>query len=261
MKRRQAIELTWQFSKRDVLGRYRGSFLGLGWSLVAPLLMLSLYTFVFSTILQARWPGIESESSLLYATNLFAGLIIINFISEVATKASTLIIGHANYVKRVVFPLEILGVSTVLSAAFHSAISIGLLLIFQLIATGSLSWSILSLPLLWLPLLITSLGLAWLISALGVYVRDTIQVINIAITLLLFLSPVFFPASRYPEAYKPLLSLNPLVWMIEDMRAVILMGEWPQLGPLVIALIGSVVVAYVCRRLFQKARRGFADVL
>ena len=147
MKRRQAVELTWQFSKRDVLGRYRGSFLGLGWSLVAPLLMLSLYTFVFSTILQARWPGIESESSLLYATNLFAGLIIINFISEVATKASTLIIGHANYVKRVVFPLEILGVSTVLSAAFHSAISIGLLLVFQLIATGSLSWSILSLPL------------------------------------------------------------------------------------------------------------------
>ena len=178
MNRRQAVELTWQFTKRDVLGRYRGSFLGLGWSLVAPLLMLSLYTFVFSTILQARWPGIESESSLLYAINLFAGLIIINFISEVATKASTLIIGHANYVKRVVFPLEILGVSTVLSAAFHSAISIVLLLIFQWIAAGSLSWSILSLPFLWLPLIIASLGLAWLISALGVYVRDTVQVIN-----------------------------------------------------------------------------------
>jgi lipopolysaccharide transport system permease protein len=261
MNRRQALELTWQFTKRDVLGRYRGSFLGLGWSLVAPLLMLSLYTFVFSTILQARWPGIESESSLLYAINLFAGLIIINFISEVATKASTLIIGHANYVKRVVFPLEILGVSTVLSAAFHSAISIVLLLIFQWIAAGSLSWSILSLPFLWLPLIIASLGLAWLISALGVYVRDTVQVINVAITLLLFLSPVFFPASRYPDGFKPLLSLNPLVWMIEDMRSIIINGEWPGPAHLLSALFASIVVAYVCRKLFQKARRGFADVL
>jgi len=261
MKRRQAVELTWQFTKRDVLGRYRGSFLGLGWSLVSPLLMLSLYTFVFSSILQARWPGISVDSPLLYATNLFAGLIILNFISEVATKSSTLIIGHANYVKRVVFPLEILGIATVLSAAFHSAISMALLLVFQWIATGSLSWSLITIPLLWLPLLISSFGLAWLISALGVYIRDTVQVMNVLLTLLLFLSPVFFPASAYPEPYKPLLSLNPLVWMIEEMRAVTLGGSWPHPLPLLIALLASGVVAYGCRRLFQKARRGFADVL
>ena len=261
MNRRQAIELTWQFTKRDVLGRYRGSFLGLGWSLVSPLLMLSLYTFVFSSILKARWPGVDVDSPLLYATNLFAGLIILNFINEVATKSSTLIIGHSNYVKRVVFPLEILGIATVLSAAFHSAISIGLLLLFQWVAAGSLSWSILAIPVLWLPLEIACLGLAWLISALGVYVRDTVQVINVALTLLLFLSPVFFPASAYPEAYKPLLSLNPLVWMIEEMRAITLNGDWPRLAPLLIALIASLFVAYGSRRLFQKARRGFADVL
>ena len=261
MKRRQAIELTWQFTKRDVLGRYRGSFLGLGWSMVSPLLMLCLYTFVFSSILKARWPGVAADSPLLYATNLFAGLIIINFINEVASKASTLIIGHANYVKRVVFPLEILGIATVLSAAFHAAISIALLLVFQFIATGNLSWSVVSIPLLLLPLVIASLGLAWLISALGVYVRDTVQVINVALTLLMFLSPVFFPASNYPEAFKPLLSLNPLVWLIEEMRSVTLMGQWPNVGPLLIALISALVVAYGCRNLFRKARRGFADVL
>lgn len=261
MKRQQAIELTWQFTKRDVLGRYRGSFLGIGWSLVTPLLMLSLYTFVFSAILRARWPGVEVDSPLLYAVNLFAGLIILNFITEVANKSSTLIIGHANYVKRVVFPLEILGVATVLSAAFHSAISMVLLLLFQWIATGSLSWSMLSIPVLWLPLIIASLGLAWLISAIGVYVRDTSQIINVALTLLLFLSPVFFPASAYPEAYKPLLSLNPLVWMIEEMRGITINGEWPSMAPILMALIASMLVAYGCLRLFQKARRGFADVL
>ena len=138
MNQQQAIELTWQFTKRDVLGRYRGSFLGLGWSLVSPLFMLVLYTFVFSSILKARWPGIEVNSPLLYATNLFAGLIIINFISEVATKSSMLIVGHTNYVKRVVFPLEILGIATVLSATFHALVSVALLVLFQLMATGSL---------------------------------------------------------------------------------------------------------------------------
>ena len=261
MNQQQAIELTWQFTKRDVLGRYRGSFLGLGWSFVSPLFMLVLYTFVFSSILKARWPGIEVNSPLLYATNLFAGLIIINFISEVATKSSMLIVGHANYVKRVVFPLEILGIATVLSATFHALVSVALLILFQVMATGSLHFSTLSLPILWLPLIVASFGLSWLISALGVYIRDTIQMINILITMLMFLSPVFFPASAYPEQFKFLLTLNPLVWMIEEMRNVTLQGHWPHPGQLLLAVVSSSVIAYVCRRLFRKARRGFADVL
>ena len=261
MNKRQAIELTWQFTKRDILGRYKGSFLGLGWSLLSPLFMLVLYTFVFSSILRARWPGINVDSPLLYAVNLFAGLIIINFISEVASKSSTLIIGHANYVKRVVFPLEILGIATVLSATFHALVSITLLILFQFIATGALHLSIISLPMLWLPLMIASFGMAWLISALGVYIRDTIQMINILVTMLMFLSPVFFPASAYPEQFKFLLGLNPLVWMIEEMRSVTLQGQWPHPLPILLAIVSSCLIAYVCKRLFQKARRGFADVL
>jgi len=261
MRTKQVIELTWQFTKRDVIGRYKGSFLGLGWSLLSPLFMLGLYTFVFSTILRTRWPGISEQSPLLYATNLFAGLIIINFINEVTIKSSTLILGNANYVKRVVFPLQILGISTVLSAGFHASVRIGLLILFQFIGTAQLPLSIVSIPMLWLPLMISALGISWIISAISVYIRDAVQFINIGLTLLLFLSPVFFPASAYPERYRPFLNLNPLVWMIEEMRQVALGGEWPNPASLCIALVGSTLMAYCCLRLFKRASRGFADVL
>jgi lipopolysaccharide transport system permease protein len=129
MRRRQRIELIWELTQREVTGRYKGSLLGIGWSFAYPLLMLAIYTFVFSSIFRARWPGSSNHSGLLFATNLFAGLVVFNLVSECATKAPALIISQANFVKRVVFPLEALGVVTVAAAAFHAAIGVMLLLL------------------------------------------------------------------------------------------------------------------------------------
>ena len=261
MKRQGFLDLVWQLTKRDVIGRYKGSLLGIGWSFANPLLMLALYTFVFSGIFRTKWPGVQQGSDMMFAINLFTGLIVINMLAEVAGKSTTLVVANANYVKRVIFPLEALSIVTVLSAAFHAVVSIVLLLMFKLIATGTLSLSIISIPVIWLPLLIFSLGLSLILSALGVFIRDTSMIVNIGVSLMLFLSPVFFPAEAYPERWKPLLSINPLVGMIEQMRAISIQGEWPQFAGVAWAAIFALIFTALAWRVFKKARRAFADVL
>jgi lipopolysaccharide transport system permease protein len=261
MTRQGIIDLVWQLTKRDVIGRYKGSLLGIGWSFANPLLMLALYSFVFSGIFKTKWPGMQHGSDLMFAINLFTGLIVINMLAEVAGKSTTLVVANANYVKRVIFPLETLSVVTVLSAAFHALVSIILLLVFKIIATGSVSTSIVAIPFIWIPLVIFSLGLSLVLSALGVFVRDTSMIVNIGISLMLFLSPVFFPASAYPDQWKPVLSINPLVGMIEEMRTIAIQGKWPDLTVIIWPTLLSAAFTYVAWQLFRKARRAFADVL
>lgn len=261
MRRSQWIDLTRQLTLREIMGRYQGSLFGIGWSIAQPLLMLTVYTFVFSGIFKARWPGMDSDSGVLFATNLFAGLVIFNFVAECATKAPELIVINANYVKRVVFPLEILGSVTVLAAGFHALIGIALLITFKVIATGSIPLSILSIPLLLIPLITATAGVVWAVSALGVYIRDINILINVGVNLLLFLSPIFYPASAFPERWAPFLSLNPLVWMIEAMRGSVIKGLWPNPAQLFIATILGLAIAYLGLMVFRKAQRGFADVL
>lgn len=261
MKINSFFDLVWQLTRREIIGRYRGSFLGIGWSFANPLLMLALYTFVFSGIFKTKWPGAHSGSDLMFAINLFTGLIVINMLAEVAGRATTVIISNSNYVKRVIFPLEALSFVNVISATFHAAVSIVLLLVFKLFATGSLSLSIIAIPILWIPLLIFSIGLSLLLSALGVFIRDTAMFVNIGVSLMLFLSPVFFPASAYPEQWRPLLNMNPLVGMIEQMRAISILGEWPSFSMLIAPTIFSMMFTYCSWRCFKKARRAFADVL
>jgi lipopolysaccharide transport system permease protein len=261
MKRRQRIELIWELTRREITGRYKGSLLGIGWSFAYPLLMLAIYTFVFSSIFRARWPGAGNDSGLMFATNLFAGLVVFNLVSECATKAPSLIISQANYVKKIIFPLDVLGVVTVAAAAFHAAIGILLLIVFKWAAAGQLSFSLLSLPLLWIPLLAGTLGLVWVVAAASVYIRDLALLVNVGLSVLLFISPIFFPASLYPERWQHLLALNPLVWMIEQMRMVVIGGQWPNAPKLVLATVLGLAMAKLGHWFFQKARRGFADVL
>lgn len=261
MTRQAFFELIWQLTKRDVVGRYKGSVLGIGWSFVNPLLMLALYTFVFSGIFKAKWPGVQHGSDMMFAVNLFAGLIVINMLAEVAAKSTTLIVSNANYVKRVIFPLEALSIVTVLSAAFHAIISIVLLLAFKLIAGGAVSFSVIAIPIIWIPLLIFSLGLSLILSSLGVFIRDMSMIVNVGISLMLFLSPVFFPASAYPQRWKPILSLNPLVGMIEEMRTVVVSNQWPNVASIIWPALLSIAFTYLAYRLFTKSRRAFADVL
>lgn len=246
--------------KREVIGRYRGSIFGICWSFFNPLLMLTVYTFVFSMVFKARW-GVEGEGRADFAITLFAGLLVFNFFSECISRAPSIITHNSNYVKKVVFPLEILPCVVLGSALFHTLISGGVWLLFYLVFKGLPHPQILLSPLVVLPLVILTLGLSWLLASLGVFIRDITQVISLAITVLLFLSPVFYPISALPEKAQVLMHYNPLAVGIEHVRGVLLAGELPNLSVYCAFLVGSLVVAWGCFAWFQKTRRAFADVI
>ena len=265
-------ELWWQLSQREVQGRYRGSMLGWGWSLITPLLMLAVYTFVFSQVFRARWGDLQQSGPLVFAINLFAGLIVFNIFAEIANQGPALIPNNANLVTKVIFPIEILPVVTLTAALFHALTSLVVLMVFQLtngfLSAGASSVNglgihptLLLLPLVWLPLVSGCLALGWLLSALGVFLRDLGQVIGVFVNLLMFLSAVFYPLSSLPPQWRPLLQLNPLVLVIEQTRRVVVNGQLPSLNYL---LWGGLIGLLACElsfRSFQKARRGFADVI
>jgi len=247
-------------TKREVVGRYRGSVMGLAWSFFNPVLMLAVYTFVFSVVFKARWGG-GSDSKTEFALLLFAGLIVFNLFAECFNRAPSLILCNVNYVKKVVFPLEILPWVALGSALFHALISLGVWLIFYLIIFGLPHVTVLLLPMIILPLLLLIMGLTWGLASLGVYLRDVSQFVSIVTTMLMFLSPIFYPASALPEKYRHLLLLNPLSFPIEQVREVLFWGKVPDMTILIVYLLGGAFVAWLGFFWFQKTRKGFADVL
>jgi lipopolysaccharide transport system permease protein len=253
-------ELIAQLTRREVLSRYRGSILGLAWSFFNPLLMLAVYTFVFSVVFKARW-GLGDESKADFAIVVFAGMIIHGLFAECVSRAPGLILANVNYVKKMVFPLEILPWVAAGSALFHSAVSIAVLLTAQLVVQHAVASTIVFLPIVLLPLLFVTVGLAWFLASIGVYVRDIAQMIGIFTTVLLFLSPVFYPVDALPENYRILLLLNPLTPVIGDARRVLIWGEAPDWAGLIIYASASFVVAWLGFWWFQRTRRGFADVV
>ena len=247
-------------AQREVVGRYRGSVMGILWSFFNPVFMLLVYTFVFSVIFKARWSG-GSDSKTEFALILFAGLIVFNLFAECFNRAPGLILANVNYVKKVVFPLEILPWVALGSALFHALISLGVWLIAYLILFGVPHITVLLFPLVILPLLLLIMGLTWALASLGVYLRDVSQFIGILTTVLMFLSPVFYPASALPEAYRHLLLLNPLTPVIEQARDVLFWGKVPDMTILSIYLLMTAFIAWLGFAWFQKTRKGFADVL
>lgn len=247
-------------TKREVIGRYKGSVMGLAWSFFNPILMLAVYTFVFSEIFQSRWAGQDTGKGG-YAILLFVGMIVHGLFSECANRSASLIISNGNYVKKVIFPLEILTVVTLGSALFHTCISLMVLLGAQFLLTHQLHLSALFFPLILMPLVIATLGVSWWLAALGVYLRDVGQVIGVLTTVLLFLSPVLYPVAALPEVYQPWLKLNPLTYIIEESRNVLLFGLFPQWESLGVALLIGFVIAAAGFWFFQKTRKGFADVI
>ena len=254
-------ELWWRLSEREVIGRYRGSILGWGWSLLTPLMMLGVYTFVFSTVFKARWGDLEEAGSLGFAINLFAGLITYNIFAECATQAPTLILKNVNYVTKVIFPLETLSAVSVAAALFHACTSTIVLLAFELIAVQNVPLTVLLLPLVWLPFLLGCLAMSWVLSALGVFLRDLGQLIGVAVSMLMFMSAVFYPLSALPAALQTVLGLNPLVVVIEQSRRVLVQGMAPSAWYVVLGFPLMLGICEISYRLFAKARRGFADVL
>jgi len=253
-------QLIWQMSKREVLGRYKGSILGLSWSFFNPLLMLVIYTIVFNTIFKSRWDS-ASESRTEFALVLFVGMIIHGILAEVLTRTPGLIVANVNYVKKVVFPLEILPWIMMGSNLFHALISIVVWLLIYLIANHHIQWTVIFFPIVVFPLLLFAMGLSWLLASLGVYIRDTSQVTSVIASIMMFLSPVFYPVSRLPEPYQIWLFLNPTTFIIEEARNVLIWGRLPDFNGLVIYYVVSIMSVWLGYIWFQKTRRGFADVL
>lgn len=246
--------------RREVLGRYRGSFMGILWSFFNPLLMLAVYTFVFSVVFNARW-NVASDSKTEFALVLFAGLIIYNLFAECVTRAPGLILANVNYVKKVVFPLEILPWVTLGSALFHGAISLGVWLLAYLLLFGLPQPTFVYFPLIVMPFALLIMGISWLLASLGVFLRDVAQIIGVVTTIFMFLSPIFYPASSLPPAYQALIFANPLTPIIEQTRDVLFWGKLPDFQLLGVYLLLSAVVAWLGFAWFQKTRKGFADVL
>lgn len=257
----QHRQLLWQLTVREVTGRYKGSVLGLVWSAITPLLMLAVYTFVFSVIFRARWGGVQSESRLTFALTLFCGLILFNLFSECLNRAPTLIVQNSNYVKRVVFPLEILPLSVLGGALFFAAVSMLILLISVGVAMQTVSLALPLFPLVLLPLLLLTVGLSWFVASLGVYLRDVGQLIGVVLQILFFMTPIFYPIEMVPEKLRVILRINPLAVVIESARKTLMRGEAPDWCALGCVTLLSAMAAQLGYAWFMKTKRGFADVL
>jgi len=254
-------ELWWRLTERAVTSRFKGSALGFGWSLVQPLLMLAVYTFVFSTIFRSRWGGLEEAGSLGYAVNLFAGLIVFNLFAECMAASPGLVVNNKNYVTKVIFPLELLGASAVSAATIQAVTSTVILIGFELLAFHRVPITVLWLPFVWIPLLLACLTLSWTFSTLGVFVRDLEQMVPLMLNVALFLSAVFYPIESLPAQAQQAMKYNPLAIIILETRQVAIVGNAPSWGYLVLGSLMGVVACEISYRGFQHARRGFADVL
>jgi len=247
-------------AKREVVGRYRGSVMGIMWSFFNPVLMLIVYTFVFSVVFKAKWNS-GSDSKTEFALVLFSGLLVFNLFAECVNKAPTLILSNTNYVKKVVFPLEILPWVILSTSLFHMIISFIVWLFFYIIFFGQPHLTLLLMPLILLPLIFITIGITWILASLGVYLRDVAQIVGIMTTTLMFLSPIFYPLSSLPKQYQTILYVNPLTLIIEETRESLIWGHIPDLFILAIFTGLSLIIAWLGFAWFQKTRKGFADVL
>ncbi len=254
-------DLLFQLVKRNIAVRYKGSVLGLFWSLAQPLMMLTVYTFVFSVIFKARWGIDNSDSKAAFAIIMFCGMAVFNIFSESVTGSCSLITGNPNYVKKVIFPLEILPIAQVSAATVLGFIWFGLLLLGAIIFMKGLAWTMLLLPLVLIPLILLSCGLSFLAASLSVFFRDIQHLIGVIIQILFFMTPIFYPIQAIPEQYRWVMQINPLSSIVEQARTIFLYGkmlDWTMYGT---GLLISLVIFQLGLVWFIKTKRGFADVL
>lgn len=258
---RKHQQLIYQLTKRQILQRFKGSLLGVAWVFITPILMLAVYTFVFKTVLKAKWPGNEDANNIEFALQIFSGLLIFNLFAEVLSRAASLITDQPNMVKKVIFPLPILAWVNVLSALFFAMVHLGVLTLAAFYMRSELSVHVLALPLLFLACIPLLLGLSWGLAALGVYLRDLTQIVALILMPLMFLSPIFYPASALPEFIRQFMIINPLVLPIESLRDLVMIGRWPSLWAVLSYSAVSGLVMILGAAGFHKLKKGFADVL
>lgn len=253
-------DLCWRLTTREVTQRFKGSMLGLVWAVLTPLLTAAVFTLVFTGIFPQRWPG-RSGAPLDFALILLVGMSVHSVLAEALSRAPHLVVGNASYVTKVVFPLEVLPVVTTLAALVNLCITLGIVLLGNLLVNGSLHWTALFLPLVLLPYLVFVMAAVAFIAACGVFLRDIALVITPVVTLMMFLSPVFFPLEAVPEAWRFLIRMNPITPIMEQARTVLLFGGWPDFSSLALYLGLALCSLAFAHWAFQRLRPGFADVL
>ncbi len=254
------LTLVWEMTKREILGRYRGMQIGMMWALVTPFFMLLVYTLAFGYILKSRWPG-SSGTTADFALILFAGLVIHGFFAECFMRAPQLVVANTNYVKKVVFPLETLVWSMAFSALFHLLVNLLVLVLLKWGIHGSVPWTVILAPLVMAPLLVLTVGVSLALAAIGVYLRDIGQFAGVIAAAMLFLSSAIVPLDSVPENVRWVFQVNPLTFVIDQCREVVIWGRMPDwLGLFNYSLVAVVVLLFGIN-IFQTMRKGFADVL
>jgi lipopolysaccharide transport system permease protein len=252
--------LIYSLLKREILSRYKGSFLGVLWPFILPLIMLGVFSFVFGIIFKPKWLEL-SESKLDFPLLIFLGLIIFNLFAESLSRAPNLIVWNVSYVKKIVFPLEILPLVSIGSALFHATIGLFVWVVFYFFFYDRLNETSILLPLVLLPLVILTIGISWVLSSVGVYVRDCSHVMGSIISGLMFVSPIFYPLDSVPEKYRFIIQINPISIPIEMTREVLFFGNVPSPKIYLLYLLISTLIAIFGYIFFQKTRKGFSDVL
>ncbi|MGM3175526.1 ABC transporter permease [Dickeya lacustris] len=245
---------------RDISSRYKGSFLGVLWTLINPIMMLAVYTFVFSVVFKARWPG-GTGSKIEFALLLFSGLIVYNIFSECVNKSPLLIVNNPNFVKKIIFPVEILPIVSVISSLFQALMSFIVWAGFYFLFSGAPPLTIILLPIILLPLIFITLGVSWFLAALGVYIRDISQITGLVTTALLFLSPIFYSTDSLPEQFQDLMKINPLTLIIEQVRDIMIWGKPVDILDFLMITVFSLIVLVFGYLFFNRTKKGFADVL
>jgi len=254
-------DLLFQLVVREIRGLYRGSYLGMVWSVLTPLFMLAIYTFIFSVVFKAKFGTAPNESRLEFAMALFCGLIPFNVFTQCISEAPSLIILNTNYVKKVVFPLEVLPMTILGRTLFEGFISFAILIAGVTAFIRPPSLAFLALPLVFLPLIFWSLGISWFFASLGVFIRDLAHAVDILIRVLFFLTPIFYPISKVPPSFRFFLRLNPLTLIVGDFRSIIIFGRFPDWTLWGIGVTTSFLTMMAGYWWFMRAKHAFADVL
>lgn len=258
----QNKDLFLQMLSRSIASRYRGSVLGFFWSFVHPLVMLSVYSFVFGVVFKARW-GIDilENSRASFALIMFCGMAVFNIFSESIATSTSIVIANPGYVKKVVFPLELLPLCNVVTSFVFGLAWFVLLLFGSLFILKNIPWTIIFLPVTLVPLLLFSGGISFLLASLGVYLRDMQQIVGVVTQILFFMTPIFYPISIVPEKLRWILQLNPLSTIVEQTRRLFLYGQTPDPLLCFAVLFFSFVVFQLGLAWFVKTKKGFADVM
>ncbi len=250
-----------QFAWREFRSRYVGSYLGLCWSVLMPALMLVVYTFVFRGVFHVEWQTLPDGSALAFAVNLFGGLLIYNLFAEVASRSPHLLVSQPQFGKKVVFPLEILPLTTTTAALGHALVAFLVVSAASALLVRWPGWNILWLPVVLLPYVGLLLGMGWLLASVGTFWRDMGPAVTVGLHALIFLTPVFYPLSAVPGKWQMVLRLNPLAVFIENTRRVWFCNRPPHFGPWAVAAMVSLIVMLAGFWWFQKSKRVFADVI